>query len=179
MATVPDVRINMATEYTQKSIAGAVASYETTATWSMGEGQPKGSAKGLFDGPTYPSADAIVAYLKTLDVAGVTEFFDSWFYGRSLKRKAKLRPVSSEDSPWITRDGIRINLFTGERINVKTNAKLPDLSMEKRIAGINAGFADADTYGNEVKGNFVVARKMHLDAKTGAEANGKLVVAKK
>lgn len=176
MATVQtpqtDVKIPVPT-----TKSGAIGTYTTVAKWAQGEGQPQGSASGTFTGPATP-AD-IEVYLKPLNSAERARFFRDWFYGADLRKKASLRPAASEDSPWITRDNVRINLATGERLNTKTNIKLADLPLEKRIAAVNTGFADADTYGGDPKSCFVVAKRMLLEGKVAAEANGKLVVAKK
>lgn len=177
MATPATPTTKAVTVPVPKTKAGIIGTFETVAKWSMGEGQPQGSATGTFTGPAAPVD--MEAYLKTLDAEGRNRFYRDWYYGADLRKKASLRPAASEDSPWITRDGIKINLFSGERVNTKTNVKMPDLPIEKRIAAINAGFADADNLGGEVKSQFVVARKMHVDAKTATEANGRLALVKK
>src|SRR5712691_4735027 len=97
---------NMATEYGQKSADGPTGIYETTASWSVGEGKPKESKTGTFTGPATPGS--VEVYLKTLDAAGRMTFFDAWFYGASLKKKAQLRPAAAADSPWISRAGVKI-----------------------------------------------------------------------
>jgi hypothetical protein len=176
-ATTATPKVQRAVEIpTPKSKVGAVGTFETTAKWSMGEGQPQGSATGTFTGPADPMA--IENYLKGINADERARFYRDWWYGADLRKKGALRPTATEDSPWITRDGIKINLFSGERINVKTNARQPELPLVKRIAAINTGFADADNYGGEPKSQFVVAKKMHLEAKTAIEQNGRLAVPK-
>lgn len=160
-----------------KSKNGILGTFETTAKWSMGEGQPQGSATGTFTGPSDPVS--IEKYLATLSAEDRNRFYRDWFYGADLRKKASLRPAAAEDSPWLTRDNIRINLATGERINSKTNAKLPALPLEKRIAAVNTGFADADTYGGEPKDCFVAARKLLLSEGMAVEANGGRLAVKK
>jgi len=153
---------------------GNIGTFETIAKWSMGEGQPQGSAKGTFTGPAEPSV--LVAFYNTLDQEGKNRFYRDWYYGADLRKKASLRPAASQDSPWLTRDNIRYNLFDGQRINIKTNAKLLELPLAKRIAAINTGFQDADNFGAEPKDAFVVAKKMLLEAKLATETNGRLAM---
>lgn len=160
-----------------KTKNGNIGTFETVAKWSMGEGQPQGSATGTFTGPADPGV--LVAFYNTLDAESKNRFYRDWFYGADLRKKASLRPAAAEDSPWLTRDNIRINLATGERINSKTNAKLPALPLEKRIAAVNTGFADADTYGGEPKDCFVAARKLLLSEGLAVEANGGRLAVKK
>ncbi|SRR5258705_4038066 len=155
-----------------QSKAGHIGTFETVAKWSTGEGQPQGSAKGTFTGPADPAS--LVAFYNALDQESKNRFYRDWYYGADLRKKASLRPAAAEDSPWLTRDGIRYNLFDGQRINVKTNAKLTDLPLAKRIAAINTGFQDADNFGSEPKDAFIVAKRMLLEAKQATESNGRL-----
>jgi hypothetical protein len=178
---------NMTTEYGQKSRDGAAAIFETTASWSVGEGKPKESKTGTFGGPALPTATVIIDYVRSLNPENVVKFFDSWFYGASLKCKASLRPAAAVDSPWIARAGVKIggkvydiqvNLATGERIDKKTSTKLEPLPIEKRLAAINNMLAEAASLGTEPGNAAVVARRMLLEAKQATETNGMLVVAK-
>lgn len=172
---------------TLQSKAGTTGTFETIAKWSQGEGKPMASKTGTFTGPAIDPARkddsgalaVLTGYISSVvtndETAGA--FFDSWLYGRDLKAKASLRPAAAADSPWISRDGIRINLGTGERIG-KDGAAMPNLALDKVIAFVQRAWDDATDLDLEPGGAVVVGRKMLLESGAAVERNGKIVPAK-
>jgi hypothetical protein len=163
-----------------KSKQGNVATYETTAKWTVKGGMPDGtdkveSATGTFVGPEGP--DTLIAYYNGLKPDDKLGFLEAWFYGADLKKKAQLRPAVSAESPWIGRDGIKINLATGERLDKDGKAMKP-MAIERCIGAVNSGFDEAANLEMEPKGNFIVARRLLLESGKAAERDGKLVVKK-
>jgi len=113
-----------------KSKTGNVGVFETIAKWSVGEGKPMESKTGSFS--MAHDASVLVPYLTALEAGkegdvpsinadgkvGVLTRQYAWeclLYGLDLKTKARLRPAAGVESPWISRDGMKINLATGER----------------------------------------------------------------
>jgi len=174
---------------------GSVAkTFETEARWTIKGGAPDGtdrvdSRKGTF--PYAADADSFIGWLQTLPrdkdagapalgadgrliVPSLDYVYAASFYGYDLKFKARLRPTVSVESPWISRDGIRINLATGERIG-KDGRAMKAVPIGKCLNAINNHFAEQADLELEPKGNYVVARRMLLESKKAREDKGKLV----
>lgn len=170
-----------------KSKDGVVGMFETVAKWTEGEGATKitKSKTGTFSGPAIlPPSDrekddgahaVLTAYfadnVKNDEQAGA--FFDSWLYGRDLKAKAKLRPATATETPIISREGIKINLATGERTD-KDGKAMPTLPLEKCIAFINRAMDESNDLGIDPAGQVTYARGMLLASGNVVEKNGKL-----
>ena len=161
-----------------ESQTGFIGTYKTTAKWTVKDAEGKErveSASGTFIGPA--SAETLVSYYQSLKADEQSAFLEAWFYGADLKKKGGLRPAVSAESPWVSRDGVKINLSTGDRID-KEGVAMKLLPIEKCIGAVNAGFDDANMLEQQPKAAFVVARKMLLEAKKAIEKDGRLVVRK-
>lgn len=161
-----------------EQVVGNIATYKTVAKWTVKNpdgSEKQESASGTFTGPAGP--ETLVAYFQSLKADEQAAFLEAWFYGADLKKKGGLRPAVSAESPWVSRDGVKINLATGDRID-KEGVAMKLLPIEKCIGAVNAGFDDANMLEQQPKAAFVVARKMLLEAKKAVEKDGRLVVKK-
>jgi hypothetical protein len=171
---------------TLKSREGAVGTFATIAKWQIEQNGQKVTQQkeGTYTGPAInPDRENNTGALETLrayfqsvittdDAAGA--FFDAWNYGVDLKAKAKLRPAAGVDTPWISRDGVRINLGTGERIG-KDGKAMAALPLDKVISFVQRAHDEAADLDLEPAGAAVVGRKMLLESGVAIERNGKLV----
>jgi len=168
-----------------RSRDGFTGSFETVAKWKD-EKEVQQSKTGVFTAAATP--EDFSAWVASLSGKETPSFgketgqlgplslgyaYDCFMYGLDLRMKARLRPAVGADSPWITRDNIKINLATGEK--TKDGVVQTALSIEKCIGAVNAGFEQSALLGNDVPNAFVVAKRMHLENKTAREREGKLV----
>ena len=160
-----------------KDLPGGMAEYQVTVSYKdeAGKQQSKTGGNGK-EGGTFvaPGAWGIFkAFIAKLDDKATEAAYDFFLYATDLKQRAMLRPAVAAETPVVMRDGLKINLATGE-IHDKDGALKRTLTLAQRTKAVNGAFEEASAMGTEPSSRVVTARRMLLESGAVVEKNGEL-----
>lgn len=177
-----------------KTTNGPNGTYATFVRWGREgakPGDPMERADGMFNGPASVdtfrewwdklsdgSEDSLTAGFskETKDEAGnvitpnrlsdLTKYqaLNLLLTGIETNLKQRMRPSPTVDNPWFSKDGVKINLFTGERRKIDGNVEMKPISVDKLVMTINMAYAQHAMTETQPPAYFETAKRLHVES---------------